>query len=217
MKRAVLLASVLLGLVALPTVAQGEELVHEEAKIKITLPDKDWAVDGSRGGSGRSRNVNPLGFHKGTQDIDPEGLWTRLAEKHERIAHEEARAEIEFSDDAETLVVAFGSAARFVRYVVEQMRAEGHRIGYARPITLWPFPEAEVAAAARTAKRVLVFEQNAGQMIDDVRLSILGHAPVISIGGISTDPSGFGVGSLLNTDRVRERIDRGLGQMEASR
>jgi hypothetical protein len=51
-----------------------------------------------------------------------------------------------------------------------------------------------------------VLEQNAGQMIDDVRLAVLGRAPVVSIGEISTDPSSFGLGDLLDPDNVRGRI-----------
>ncbi|MGZ4755857.1 MAG: hypothetical protein ACXWA9_13175, partial [Acidimicrobiia bacterium] len=95
---------------------------------------------------------------------------------------------------------------KFVRYVVAQLRAEGEKIGYVRPITLWPYPYEAVAAAAEGAKRVGVFELCAGQMIDDVRLGVLGRAPVTGIGGISTDGSGFGVGPLLDAELIRERV-----------
>ena len=75
-----------------------------------------------------------------------------------------------------------------------------------RPITLWPFPYEAVAAASDGVARVGVFELCAGQMIDDVRLGVLGRAPVTFIGGISTDGSGFGVGPLLDVELIRERI-----------
>jgi len=81
------------------------------------------------------------------------------------------------------------------------------RVGYLRPITLWPFPGEALARAAAGVQRVAVLEQNAGQMIDDVRLAVLGRAPVIPIGGISSDEAGFGVGPLLDTERIRERIE----------
>ena len=55
-----------------------------------------------------------------------------------------------------------------------------------------------------------MLEQNAGQMIDDVRLAVLGRVPVAGIGGISTDPSGFGIGSLLDPETVRGRIEGAL-------
>ena len=71
-------------------------------------------------------------------------------------------------------------------------------------------PTSSIAASGATASRrvrtVAVFEQCAGQMIDDVRLAVLGEAPVVGIGGISTDGSGFGVGPLLDTEVVRERV-----------
>ena len=66
------------------------------------------------------------------------------------------------------------------------------------PISLWPFPAEAVARAAEGVRRVAVLEQNGGQMIDDVRLAVLGRAPVLAIGEISTDPSSFGIGDLLD-------------------
>ena len=89
-------------------------------------------------------------------------------------------------------------------------REAGVKAGLFRPITLWPFPSAEVAAAAEGKTRVAVFEQNAGQMIDDVRLAVLGAAPVVPIGGISTDYSGFGIGSILEPDEIRGRIEKAM-------
>jgi hypothetical protein len=75
---------------------------------------------------------------------------------------------------------------------------------------LWPYPKAALDRAATGCRRVAVLEQNAGQMVTDVLLSILGRVEVTSIGGISTDHSGFGVGALLNADEVRRRIDAAL-------
>ena len=171
------------------------------------LPGKEWAVDGSLGGTGKSRTVNPLGVDKQAQGIDPEGLWRRLQAKHEQIEREEVRVESEFTEDAELVIVAFGSLGRFVRHVVRGLRKEGVAVGYVRPITLWPFPSEVVAAAAETARCVAVLEQNAGQMIDDVRLAVLGRAPVVPIGEISTDYSGFGIGGILDPEFVRGRIE----------
>jgi len=186
--------------------AHTAEAVEIEEQRFDPLPAKDWAVDGTLGGSGRSRNVNPIGMSKGAKGIDPEAFWKRLQAKHEQMARSEARCETEYTEGAELVVVAFGTLARFVRHVVRELRAEGVPVGYARPITLWPFPEQEIARAVGDARRVAVLEQNAGQMIDDVRLSVLGRAPVVSIGGISSDEAGFGIGPLLDTGNVRERI-----------
>ena len=173
-------------------------------------PEKPWAVDGSLGGTGRSRNLNPIGMEKGTKGIDPDRFWRRLQEKQDRIEAAEQRFEAEFTEDAELLVVAFGTMARFARYTVRELRAEGARVGYFRPISLWPFPSQALAAAAAGTRRVACLEQNAGQMIDDVRLSLLGAVPVVPIGGISTDAAGFGIGPLLDTEVVRGRIETAM-------
>ena len=174
------------------------------------LPAKDWAVDGSLGGTGRSRNVNSIGMEKGSKGIDPEKFWGRLQEKTDQIARTETRFEQEGCEDADLIIVAFGTLARFARFVVRELRAEGVRVGLFRPITLWPFPSEALAQASSGARRIAVLEQNAGQMIDDVRLSVLGQVPVVSIGGISTDAAGFGVGPLLDTEVIRARVEHAL-------
>jgi 2-oxoglutarate ferredoxin oxidoreductase subunit alpha len=171
------------------------------------VPDKPWAVDGSLTGTGRSRIVSPLGFEKvGRPNPGVERHWRAIVAKQREMAAAEVRVETGFLDDAETVIVAFGSPAKFVRYVVARLRAEGERIGFVRPITLWPFPYDTVRAAAEGARTVAVFELCGGQMIDDVRLGVLDRAPVVGIGGISTDGSGFGVGPLLDAEVIRDRI-----------
>ena len=180
------------------------------------LPPKEWAVDGSLGGSGRARNVNSLGFVHGVKGIEPEPFWKRLAAKHAAMAASEARFAQESVDDAELVVVAFGTLARFARHAVRALRADGARVGLFRPVTLWPFPSEALRFATARARRVAVLEMNAGQMIDDVKLAILGAAPVVPIGGISSDTSGFGVGPLLDADLVRGRIESALAGREAA-
>jgi 2-oxoglutarate ferredoxin oxidoreductase subunit alpha len=198
-----------------PVLVYGDYLIaHIQEAVDVTpvvfddaLPAKDWAVDGSLGGSGRSRLVSSLGFAKAGQPSPGiEQHLRAMAQKFLDIQAAEVRVETGGLEDAETVVVAFGSPGKFVRYVVAQLRAEGVKVGYVRPITLWPFPYEAVASAADGAKRVGVFELCAGQMIDDVRLGVLGRAPVTGIGGISTDGSGFGVGPLLDAELIRERV-----------
>jgi 2-oxoglutarate ferredoxin oxidoreductase subunit alpha len=197
-------------------------LAHTSEAVEVArtafpdLPPKDWAVDGSRGGSGRSRTVNPLGMEKGRKGIEPEPFWCRLQRKHEAIERSEARSETDCAEGAELLVVAFGTLARFARYVVRRMREEGAPVGLFRPVTLWPFPAAALREAARGARRVAVLEQNAGQMVDDVRLALEGSVPVVSIGGISSDAAGFGIGPLLDADEVRRRVAGALPGREAA-
>ncbi len=108
--------------------------------------------------------------------------------------------------------MAFGTPGKYVRAAVRQLRAEGRRVGFVRPITLFPFPSAAVAAAAEGARSVVVYENNQGQMIDDVRLAVLGRAPVGFIGGLSLDSSGFGIAPDLNVATIRARIERVLAE-----
>jgi 2-oxoglutarate ferredoxin oxidoreductase subunit alpha len=198
-----------------PVLVYGDYLIaHIQEGVDVTpmtfddeLPEKEWAVDGSLGGSGRSRIISSLGFAKeGQYSPGIEQHLRAIAQKQVAMEATEVRFERGFTDDAETLIVAFGSPGKFVRYVVNQLRAEGEKIGFVRPITLWPFPYEAVATAAAGTERVGVFELCAGQMIDDVRLGVLGRAPVSGIGGISTDGSGFGVGPLLDAEIIRDRI-----------
>ena len=116
-------------------------------------------------------------------------------------------------DDADTMVVA--SAPPPLRRPRGRGAARrGHPIGSFRPITLWPFPEEALERAAASA-RVLVYEINAGQMIDDVRLSVPTGPGSHGIGGVSVDSSGMRQGSLLTVASIRDRIRRAL-DLEAS-
>ena len=114
-----------------------------------------------------------------------------LQEKYQQIRDNEVRYETEQMDGAEYIIVAFGSAARIAEKAMEQAAEEGLKVGLFRPITLWPFPEKEIAAAAQGKKGVLVVEINAGQMVEDVRLSVNGAVPVAHfgrLGGIVPEP-----------------------------
>jgi len=110
--------------------------------------------------------------------------------------------------------VSFGTTGTFVDYVVDELREGGHAIGTFRPATLWPFPADALAAVARSARcsQVLVYELNAGQMVDDVRIAVNGVVPVRSIGGVSQDESGMRQGDLLGVDTIRERILAATGE-----
>lgn len=94
-------------------------------------------------------------------------------------------------DDADYIIVAFGSAARIAQKSIETAREQGIKVGLFRPITLWPFPTDQIAQLAHGKKGVLVAEINAGQMVEDVKLSVNGDVPVEyfgRLGGIVPDP-----------------------------
>jgi 2-oxoglutarate/2-oxoacid ferredoxin oxidoreductase subunit alpha len=181
------------------------------------LPSKDWAVDGSTGGTGDSKIVSPLRSTKrGGPTTQGYGDHLMGAAQHieEMAAGVEPLVETGFTEDAELIVVAYGTPGRYVRYVVAQLRELGLPVGFVRPITLWPFPSAALASAiGPTTQAVAVYELNAGQMIEDVRLAILGRVPVRAIGGASFDGSGFGIAPDLEVDVVAGRIREVLDSM----
>lgn len=127
-------------------------------------------------------------------ELKPEVMEQRnlaLQAKYRKIRDTEVRYEQQLTDDAEHIIVAFGSIARIAEKAVELARAQGISVGLFRPITLWPFPEKQIAALARKAKHFLVAEINAGQMVEDVRLAVEGHATVSHfgrLGGMVPDP-----------------------------
>lgn len=114
-----------------------------------------------------------------------------LQRKYQAIRENEVRYETIDCDDADYLIVSFGSAARIAEKSIELARQQGIRAGLFRPITLFPFPSNQIATAAKGKKGVLVAEINAGQMIEDVRLAINGALPVEHfgrLGGIVPEP-----------------------------
>jgi 2-oxoglutarate ferredoxin oxidoreductase subunit alpha len=82
------------------------------------------------------------------------------------------------TEEADVLLVAFGTVARICRSAMRALRARGHKVGLFRPITLWPFPTEALRATRERAQGYLVVEMNAGQMVEDVRLAVEGRRPV---------------------------------------
>ncbi len=176
-------------------------------------PPTDWALDGSTGGSGHAKLISFLGAAKRRHDVgyDLADHYAACAAHTTAMASSvEPMAESVGTEDAEVVVVAFGTPARYVKAAVRELRAEGARVGMVRPVTLFPFPAAAVAAAAEGARAVAVYENNQGQMVDDVRLAVLGRAPVRFIGGLSLDSSGFGIAPDLDVAVLRARIEEVL-------
>src|SRR5438445_729728 len=128
------------------------EAVEFRQRDESDLLPKTWAATGK--GTRKSHNVTPLGAPQ-KLDLKPGDHYQAIAAKLPRLAAAESRAETGLLDDAEVAVVAFGSPARFVKFAVHACRAQGMKVGWVRPISLWPFPAETVAAAATGAQRVL--------------------------------------------------------------
>jgi 2-oxoglutarate ferredoxin oxidoreductase subunit alpha len=178
------------------------------------VPERSWALDGSTGGSGRAKLLSPLGDVKQRDDVgyDLEAYYLRrAAETAAMVAGEPALVETGYLEGAEVVVVAHGTPGKYVRFAVQAMRADGLPVGFVRPISLFPFPTEVVAAASAGARAVAVYENSVGQMIDDVRLAVLGRVPVEFIGGLSLDSSGFGIAPDLDVSVLKARIEEVLG------
>ena len=113
---------------------------------------------------------------------DLEAHNTALQAKFRAIAEAETRWAGESLEDAEIVIVAYGTAARVARTAVARARSLGLRAGLFRPISLWPYPSEALVRAAIGARAILVVELSAGQMVEDVRLSVEGRVPVLFLG-----------------------------------
>jgi 2-oxoglutarate ferredoxin oxidoreductase subunit alpha len=138
--------------------------------------EKPWALSGAAEGK-QAKVIRSLFMLPG-EEGGLERLNYKLKAKYDRMAEHEVMCETVLTDDAEIVVVAFGTSARIAKTAVNQARNEGIKAGLARPITLFPFPEKIIAAIAERAKRFLVVEMNLGQMVEDVRLAVNGRIPV---------------------------------------
>jgi len=198
-----------------PVLVMGDYYLAHTAR-SVVIPEgrqravPEWALDGSSGGSGHAKLVSFLGTQKQRHDVGydlAEHYAACAAATTDMARGVEPRAEVADTEDAEVVVVAFGTPAKYVRAAVRELRAAGMAVGYVRPITLFPFPSRQVVDAVARARVVLVYENNQGQMIDDVRLAVLGRAPVQFIGGLSLDSSGFGIAPDLDVGVIRARIE----------
>ncbi len=132
----------------------------------------DWALRGAKDRKNRiltSLNLTPEGLEQTNLR-----LQARLAE----VQRNEVRWEEELTDDAELLLVAFGTVGRICKSALRAARRAGLKVGLLRPISLWPFPEQRLYELAGQVQRILVVEMNAGQMLQDVREAVAGRAPV---------------------------------------
>lgn len=133
---------------------------------------KPWALTGCRG---RKPHVI-RSLLLGDGELEEHNKILQL--KYNKIKSKEAYCESLYTEDADLVVVAYGTTSRIVRAAISEARKERLRVGMLRPITLWPFPEKEIQKLMKKAKAFLVVEMSAGQMLEDVKLSILGRRPI---------------------------------------
>lgn len=149
------------------------------------LPIKEWTL-GRQDGRPR-RVVRSYDLRPGYME---KHVW-KLMEKYKKLEENEVRYEASMVDDADILIVAYGTCSRISKAAMSLGRKENLKIGLLRPITLWPFPMKVLADLTSKIKKILVVEMSAGQMIEDVKLAIEGRAQVFfhgrPAGGIPTE------------------------------
>ncbi len=141
-------------------------------------------------GEGKSRFIRGL-------ILDPlhmeEHNW-KLYRKYQVVSSEEVRYDTYLAEDADLLVVAYGTAARIAKGAINRLRESGIKVGLFRPVTLWPFPSAALKAFSSRIPQFLVFEMSTGQMLEDVELAIGSSAEVHFYGrpgGVVPTPAEF--------------------------
>lgn len=154
-----------------------------EEEIRRQCP---WAARGKAGRDHRNI-VTSLELDSAKMEVNNE----RFQATYRRIEENEPRWQEYYTEDAEYLIMAFGTVARICLKAIEEAREAGLKIGLLRPITLWPFPTKEVSRLSERVKGILTVELNAGQMIEDVRLAAPGKAVYHfgRMGGIIPSPT----------------------------
>ncbi len=140
-----------------------------------SLPDNTtWAVGGAYKTGRKARHLSSLNLVPAQLEAQ---VFARF-ERYKKIQAEECRFEEISCDDAEVVIVAYGTSARVCLGAVQEARKQGLRVGLFRPISLWPFPEAALAKIAARGTPLLTVEMSMGQMVQDVRLAVRDSVPV---------------------------------------
>ena len=136
------------------------------------IDNSDWALTGAKGRNGRViRSYAPLAENQCE-------FLEKLYAKYRAIEENETEWEEIWTEDAEVILVSFGSTSRNVKTAMKICREKGIKAGFFRPITLFPFPNKRLNELAEKTKKFITVEVNMGQMINDVRLALNGKAPV---------------------------------------
>ncbi len=162
----------------------------------VDLPPKDWATTGTAHSGGRRRIINSLYLYPDQLEDHVRAIYRKYA----AIERDEVRCERIGCDDADVVIVAYGTTARIARSAIAKCRGLGLRVGLLRPITLYPFPYAAFDAVVRTARALLVVEMSMGQMLDDVKIAVAGRRPIAFYG--RTGGIVPGAGEIVNQVRA---------------
>jgi 2-oxoglutarate ferredoxin oxidoreductase subunit alpha len=137
-----------------------------------------WATTGWEGREHSEHSERHVLSSIYLEAVDEEKTNIRLLKRWQQVQENEIRYKEYYLEDAEVIVVGFGTAGRVALSAVRAAREQGIKVGLFRPVTVAPYPYARVAELAAQAKTLLVVEMNAGQMLEDVRLAVNGRTPI---------------------------------------
>jgi 2-oxoglutarate ferredoxin oxidoreductase subunit alpha len=173
-------------------IGQMMEPFYPNPYLQPDLPRKDWVLNGCKDRNPRVLKTLYMG------DGELEMRNNLLQKKYRIMKNNDVRFESYYAEDSEVLVVAFGIVARIALSSVMKLRREGFKIGLFRPVTLFPFPEKELSLLSGKNRRFITIEMNAGQMVEDVRLSVNGRSEVLFYGRPG--------GAVITPEEVQEKI-----------
>ena len=166
------------------------------------VDNSSWALTGAKGRDGRAI------FSVATSEERQNQHIYNLFNKFKQIEDNETEWEEANTEDADTLLVAFGSMTRNIKATMNVLRKEGHKVGILRPITLSPFPSKRINELAKKVDNVIVVEMNMGQMFNDVKLAVDGQA--------KTDLINRPVGQWLSVEEITAGVKKVLEKNYAS-
>lgn len=166
------------------------------------VDNSSWALTGAKGRDGRAI------FSVATSEERQNQHIYNLFNKFKQIEDNETEWEELNTEDADTLLVAFGSMTRNIKATMNVLRKEGHKVGILRPITLSPFPSKRINELAKKVDNVIVIEMNMGQMFNDVKLAVDGQA--------KTDLINRPVGQWLSVEEITAGVKKVLEKNYAS-
>jgi len=154
------------------SIGQMMEPIQLPPMRELKHKEYSWSTTGAKG---RERHVL-TSIYLEPQEEEKTNL--RLLKRWEEVQASEIRFKEYFIEDAEIVVIGFGTAGRIALSAVRAARAQGIKVGLFRPVTVSPYPYARVAELGSRAKTLLVVEMNSGQMLEDVRLAVNGRTPI---------------------------------------
>ena len=152
----------------------------EMVDYKVDPAKKPWAATGWKPGDDPAKRAVINSLYINTEDLTVHN--NNLQANYREIEKNEVMYESYMTEDADIIITAFGTVARIAKSAINDLRAEGVKVGLFRPITVWPFPYTQLDEATKKTKAILDVEANEGQMMEDVRLALNGRLPVEYLG-----------------------------------